>query len=260
MGTPNVSREYLTVKLTEILRRPEYAIWLQNAMSDNLFYAEKSMRRDALEREKLLLTTGVYAKRMKFDAGPSNAAEFAAKAVQDAFGEHNRPNLLDPVQVTEIVPQSSAVRLYRVYDGNSAGTLGRWWCDAGLLQEIVGKVGDLSKPGAHEEVMHFIRSAMFVHPARNEAREISRMTIDEGVRLPVIVGQGCWKAMKSPESKDGKFPAIKTAADLLDHYGMVGIPGRQQTFVPLVPGMRVTKIPRESRGWPFYFDHELNRK
>jgi hypothetical protein len=252
MGTPNINRQLLTDKLTEILSEPKYALLLDTERQNNRDSAAWQRRCDDLKRRQSLYSIGVPVQRKKIDDGPQTPREFAEAAIEVAFGDMQKPKLLDPITVTEIgLGSNGTVHLYRVFDGNVAATLGRWWCDARLVREVVWSVGDMQAAGAHEKVIDYLKCAMFVHPSWNLGTDIARMTISEGVSLPAILGRGNWKAMKSPASNDGKYPALRTAGDLMDSFGMVPIPGAVQVFVPYLPAMRIAKVPQLSADWPF---------
>lgn len=172
--------------------------------------------------------------------------EFATEAVDSAFGNANKPNLVEPILALELIPSEQPISLYRLYDGIShktALTLGRWWCNRRLLKQICYATQEDSGTAREKKILDFMRTAMFVHPTWNFGTDVARMQIPVGGRVPVLVGKGSWQAMSS--SKD-----IQTEDDVMDKLGMMPIPGPKQFFVPLLNDMWVCGVPKLSGNWP----------
>jgi hypothetical protein len=242
MGTPNVNRAKLIADLTAILSQPIYRQLLDRGNE----YAETQQHNAQLRAfvKNRSLKPSVYRNK-----GP---AEFAEEAIEAAFGESQKPNLLDPILVVELIPRGQPIRLYRAYDGVShktALTLGRWWCNRRLVKQICHSTEQFSGTDREQKILAYLRSAMFVHPERNYTREVARMEIPEGGRLPTIVGKGSWEALK-PDPKKKESLEIHTEDDVIEKLAMLPIPGPKQFFTPLFNDMWVRQIPKESANWP----------
>ena len=234
MGTPNVDKRRLIRELTEILSKPIYSLWLMKANEDAAYRREFENKVDRLRGKP-----GAGKYKIK---GPK---EFAVEAVDKAFGKRDRPNLLDPVVVKELKTDRDTLLLYRMFDGISlktAVTLGRWWCNRSLLEDICAATSKLSGTARENQILEYMRTAMFVDPSWNGCTDIAVMKIPAGASLPAIIGRGNWKALKSP--------AIRTQRDVIDKLRIMPIPGATQVFVPLVDGMWVDKLVRSTSGWP----------
>lgn len=245
MGTPNVDRDGLERALTQILSQPVYKQALDR---ENDYDAMK-------HRNKQL---GLLAKNRSFKTSayvPKGPKEFSQQAVKDAFGEEERPNLLEPVYVLELIPQQDSICLYRTFDGISHKTgltLGKWWCNRRLVKQICFATSRFSGEVRERMILQFMRSAMFIHPDRNHGTEIARMTVPVGGRVPVIVGKGSWEALKrstDPE-KNTDETKILTAEDVIEKLAMVPLPGPKQFFLPLVNDMWVSRVDKRSENWP----------
>ena len=236
MGTPNLDRTRLAQELAEILSHPIY----KQALDKGNDYAAMQYRNAQLRAKaaKAPVKTSPYV--------PKGPAEFAQEAVNAALGNMDRPNLLDPVLVLELIPRNSDIYLYRAYDGFSyktALTVGRWWCNRRLLKQISYATSEYSGEVRQRKVLDFMRTAMFVHPKWNNGTEVARMTIPPGGRVPVIVGKGSWQSLKSS-------PDIQSEDDAIEKLGMVPIPGPKQFFVPLPNDMWICNVPKLSKNWP----------
>jgi hypothetical protein len=234
MGTPVVDEAKLTRDLAAILSKPMYGLLLERANTDAMHRLEHQNKVNALYGKPV---TGPYK-----DMSP---ADLAAEAVKAAFGEQNKPNLLDPVIVTELRTGGPTIRLYRAYDGISHRTgltLGRWWCNRRLLKQICYAAKNLSGGSRERRILDFMRSAMFVHSSWNYCTDVAKMEIPAGGSVPVIIGRGSWQAMQSED--------IKTEEDVIDKLGIMPIPGPKQIFVPFVTGMWVKSVPKLSPDWP----------
>ena len=242
MGIPNLNRAKLVEDLTGILSQPVYRLLLDRANEYAETQQHNAYLRASLKNQSL--------KRSAYKAkGP---AEFAEEGVKAAFGEQNKPNLLDPVIVVELIPRSQPISLYRAYDGvshNSALTLGRWWCNRRLIKQICHSTEQFSGTAREQKILEFMRSAMFVHPERNFGKEVARMKIPEGGRLPAIVGKGSWQALK-PDTRKKEVLEIQTEDDVIEKLAMVPIPGPKQFFTPLFNDMWVCQISKSSPDWP----------
>ena len=94
-------------------------------------------------------------------------------------------------------------------------------------------------------------SAMFVQPERNLGKEVAKMEIPEGGRLPAIIGRGAWEALKTDPQKEKSLKIqVRTLDDVIDKLHVLPIPGPRQVFTPLVNDMWVRQIPRDSASWP----------
>ena len=242
MGTPNLNRAKLIADLTGILSQPIYKQLLDRANE----YAETQKHNADLKaslKNKSLKCPAYQAK------GP---AEFAEEGIKAAFGEENKPNLLDPVIVVELIPRQQAISLYRTYDGvshNTALTLGRWWCNRRLVKQICHSTEQYSGTAREQKILQYMRSAMFIHPERNYGKEVARMKIPEGGRLPAIIGKGSWQALK-PDARKKEVLEIQSEDDVIEKLAMVPIPGPKQFFTPLFHDMWICQISKSSPAWP----------
>ena len=242
MGTPNLNRAKLVEDLTAILSQPVYRQLLEHANE----YAETQQHNADLR------ATVKHSSVKRSVYKTKGAAEFAAEGVKAAFGEEHKPNLLDPVIVVELIPRTQPISLYRAYDGvsyKSALTLGRWWCNRRLLKQICHSTEEFSGTAREQKVLDYMRSAMFVHPERNYGKEVARMKIPEGGRLPAIIGKGCWQALK-PDARKKETLEIQTEEDVIEKLAMVPIPGPKQFFTPLFHDMWICQISKSSPNWP----------
>jgi hypothetical protein len=170
------------------------------------------------------------------------AAESLAKAaVQSAFGDADKPCLLDPIFVAPLLPTTTDIRMYRLHDGGSAsrsaGTLGGWWCNRRLMQRILSATSGLSGEARRSEVMVFMRSAMFIPKGSNQGKQIAEMRIRPGYCVPAIIGRGSWEALKTDPSLQGK----DAEADVMAQ-GLMPIPGEKQFYLPLFDDGWVTDV------------------
>lgn len=176
-------------------------------------------------------------------------------AAQTAEHVWKARGMLDPVEVVEL---KGPVELYRAYDGgvrrHSAGTLGRYWFERGVVEDIWNATA--KNPGADRQAtfMEFLRAANFVLPEWNDMKEIAVMAVPAGVSVVVIRGKGNWKAMQTPagRTRAGGAPPILTQGDAITHLGLMPIPGTVQCLVPLFNDNWITQVPRLSARWPLY--------
>jgi hypothetical protein len=258
MGTPIVDLNSLVLKLFGILTRPDNKAYYGQMLAR--FNVDQQHR---LNREKRLKTADP---RAVADSAELDAVGFAKYMVGRAFGTVKAPRLLDPIEVDEIVSRESSVWLYRAYDGINAGTLGDWWSEGDLLRDITSASPCQEENGGlnHAQVLKFMLSSAFVHPYWNDGKDVARMTIPVGSRVPVITGRGDWRAMIGAEPrKQRRLPKNEATApksphnlkidseeDVHEKLGMAAIPGPRQIFVPLFKDMWVAKIPHLSPKWP----------
>jgi hypothetical protein len=259
MGTPIVDLNSLVSKLLAILTRPETKAYYGQMLEQ--FNRDRQHRLDHSERLKTANPRAVAA------VSNLDAVGFARHMVDRAFGTVKAPKLLDPIEVGEIVSGESSVWLYRAYDGIDAGTLGSWWSEGDLLRSITEASPCRDENGQlnHPQVLKFMLSSAFVHPYWNEGKDVARMQIPVGSRVPVITGRGDWRTMTDAKPREqNRLPKNAPAApnhanDLkIDHeedvhkkLGMAPIPGARQIFIPLFKDMWVAKIPHLSPKWPF---------
>ncbi len=190
---------------------------------------------------------------MKNASDPVSTPERLAKITAwDVFHSHG---LLNPVEVREL---DGPLELYRAYDGgvrvDSARTLGRWWFDRRIVQEI----WNVTKrhPGADEKqtFMEFLRAANFISREFNDMKEMAVMLVPTGCSVVAIRGKGDWRALRT--KPDAKLPPqgspIVTQDDVITKLGTMPIPGTIQYMVPLFNDSWVTQVPRLSSKWPLY--------
>src|SRR5580692_7857802 len=103
MGTPNTDRLRLARELTEILSHPIYKQGLDRGNEYGAMQHRNKQLRAMAANKSLKVSPYV----------PKGPAEFAQEAVNTAFGQTDRPNLLDPVLVLELIPRNSEICLYR---------------------------------------------------------------------------------------------------------------------------------------------------
>jgi hypothetical protein len=231
-----VNRTKLIDELAAILSKPIYRTLIDRGNE----YAESYQHNAQLRK---------FAKNKSLTPTPyksKDAEDFAEEAVDSAFGNANKPNLVEPILAVELAPAEDSISLYRLYDGISsktALTLGRWWCNRRLMKQICYAASDTSGRDREVKILGFMRSAMFVHPSWNYGTEVAQMEIPVGGRLPALVAKGSWQAMSS-------HPDIQTEDDVIDKLGMVPIPGPKQFFLPLLNDMWVRGVPKLSENWP----------
>ena len=259
MGTPIVDLNSLTLKLVAILTKPDTKAYYGQMLAQ--YNVDRQHRLDHGERLKTANPRAV-AGLANLDVGG-----FAKCMVDRAFGAVEAPKLLEPIEVGEIVSSESSVWLYRAYDGIDAGTLSSWWSEGDLLRSITSASPCQEENGKlnHAQVLKFMLSSAFVHPYWNEGKDVARMTIPAGSRVPVITGRGDWRTMTGAKPREqNRLPKNAAAApkmpndlkidneeDVHKKLGMAPIPGARQIFVPLFKDMWVTKIPHLSPKWPF---------
>jgi hypothetical protein len=255
---PIVNLTSLVSKLVALLTKPDTKAYYGQMLAQ--YNVDRQFRLDHNERLKTANPRAIAAR------ADLDILGFAKYMVDRAFGTVDAPKLLDPVEVGEIVSGGSSVYLYRAYDGIDASTLGSWWSEGGLLREITSaspchEEGKLN----HAQVLKFMLSSAFVHPYWNEGKDVARMTIPVGSRVPVITGRGDWRAMMDAQPREqSRLPKNAAAApkrpndlkinseeDVHKKLGMAPIPGVRQIFVPLFKDMWVAKIPHLSPEWPF---------
>lgn len=197
-----------------------------------------------------------YRNQYHFMKKPSDpvltAKDLAHKTAWDVFHSHG---LLNPVDVREL---PGPLELYRAYDGgvrvNSAGTLGRWWFDRRVVQEIWNVTERYPGLDRKTTFMEFLRAANFISPEFNDMTQMAVMLVPTGCSIVVIRGKGDWKALRTaPGAKlaPGATPLL-TQEDVISKLGMMPIPGTIQYMVPLFNDSWVTQVPRLSSKWPLY--------
>jgi len=213
-------------ELLALLSRPQYS---------SIFYTRNQFR-------------NVYHHMKKADDPvwtPQLIAKYTADHVWKARG------MLDPVEVVEL---KGPLELYRAYDGgvriDSARTLGRYWFDRPVLEEIWDVAGKYPGKDRKQTLMEFLRASNFVLPEWNDMKEIAVMLVPAGASVVVVRGKGNWKSMRTNKRPLGG-PPIATQADVIDKLGMVPIPGTMQYCIPLFNDSWVTQVPRSSK-WPLY--------
>lgn len=259
MGTPIVDLESLSSKLVAILTNPNtkafYGQMLAQYNLDRQHRRNHSKRREAADPHAVA------------KAADLSIAEFAREMVGRAFGTFEAPKLIDPIEVGEMLSGKSPVLLYRAYDGRESMTLSNWWSEEDLLRSIASASPCRDQEGKlnHAQVLKFMLSSAFVHPHWNEGKDVAKMTIPIGSRVPVIMGRGDWRAMTKAEPRELKrLPKntpegpknvdplnIKNEDDVHEKLGMAAFAGARQVFVPLFKDMWVAKVPHLSPEWPF---------
>jgi hypothetical protein len=176
-----------------------------------------------------------------------------AKATADHVWKAN--GLLDPVEVVELKgPQE----FYRAYDGgarlHSAGTLGRYWFERQVVEDIWEVTGRYPGADRQQTFMDFLRAANFVLPEWNDMKQIAVMLVPAGASVVVIRGKGNWKSMRTSPGgmRPGGAPGIVNQGDVITHLGMMPTPGTVQCVVPLFNDNWVTQVPRLSPNWPLF--------
>jgi len=169
----------------------------------------------------------------------------AQKTAQDL---HACNGLLDPVEVVEL---RGKMEFYRAYDGgvrlDSARTLGRWWFERRVLQEIWNVTARYPGADRQQSLMDFLRSANFISPQNNDMKEIAVMVVPEGARVVAVRGKGNWKALRTGP---GAETVIRSQGDVIDTLGMMPIPGTVQCMIPVYNDNWVTQVPKLSSDWP----------
>lgn len=191
------------------------------------------------------------------DATPANVSERAA----DYLWKNNP--LMSPVEIVEL---KGPLELYRAHDGASnvrhvngfhlmsAGTVGRSWVERSVAETIWAGTAQYQGKDRFDHYMEFMRTSNFVLPEWNSMLQIACMFVPAGASVAVARGRGDWKAMRTPANiprPGGPAVAIKTAADVMTHAGMMPIPGVVQCFVPFFNDNWVRPVPYPSSTWPF---------
>jgi hypothetical protein len=153
------------------------------------------------------------------------------------------------------------LELYRGFDGIGgrrlkgafpAMTLGAFWCDRALIQDIWNSTAQLVAASRQQEFFDRLRSAMFVHPNWNRLTDIACMAVSEGNWVPVVKGKGSWRAMRQQPGQTVLNPQIRNAGDVIDRLQWMPIPGPHQYLVPLFSDMWVNKVPTLHLSWPLW--------
>lgn len=220
-------------ELLPLLSRPQYASIYDHR---NEFRIEHHHMRDRRDPKK------------KMADDPVSTPEYVAhKAAWDVFNSHG---MLNPVEVVEL---PGPLQLYRAHEGgerlDSAGTLGRWWFDKRIIQEIWNLTERYPGDDRKQTFMEFLRAANFISRKTNAMKEIVVMQVPTGWSLVLIQGKGDWRALKT--APDAKVP-ILNKADIIDKLKTMPIPGTIQYFVPLFQDSWIKQVPRLSSKWPFY--------
>jgi hypothetical protein len=162
---------------------------------------------------------------------------------------------VDPGEVLEL---KGSVELYRTYDGgvrlHSAGTLGRYWFERSIVEAVWNATQKYPPADQRKTFMDFLRSANFVLPEWNDMLQIAVMAVPAGASVVVVRGRGNWKAMRtSPgRTRPGGAAAISTPGDVIDHLGVMPMPGTVQCVVPLFNDSWITQVTNHSPKWPLF--------
>jgi hypothetical protein len=183
-------------------------------------------------------------------------ASLAAEAVKRIMTD----SPFDGVVTVEELKGGRNTQLYRGYDGiggrlvglQCAMTLGAFWCDRPLIENIWSASAGQSGTTRQQAFLEFLRSAMFVHPEWNRVTDVACMSIPEGSWVPVIKGKGSWRAMRPQPGRKVLSPEIRNAGDVIDRLGWMPIPGPHQYFAPLFNDMWVSKVPTLRLSWPLW--------
>jgi hypothetical protein len=151
-----------------------------------------------------------------------------------------------------------SVQLYHAYDGRRilftayhggmprllAGSLGRFWIERQLAESTWQTTTSCSGDRR-------------CGPLRGIAAECqlstTRMERPARDRRNVLRGRGSWRAMRTPiGTARSAGHSIRSATDVIEHLGIMPIPGTPQYLVPLFNDMWVTQVPRNSLHWPLY--------
>jgi hypothetical protein len=203
-------------------------------------------------RYSLLLAKQCEA-RQKTVTAASIAAEVVKRIMTDCPFEG--------VVTVEELKGGRNVELYRGFDGIGgrrikdafpAMTLGAFWCDRALVQEIWTSTAQLAGPARQQEFFDRMRSAMFVHPNWNRLTDIACMRVPEGNWVPVVKGKGSWRSMRQQPGRPLLSPQIRNAGDVIDRLHWMPIPGPHQYLVPIVNDMLVDKVPALQLSWPLW--------
>lgn len=193
-----------------------------------------------------------YRHMKREDELESTPKDLAHKTAWDLFHSHG---MLNPVEVVEL---EGPLELYRAYDGGarpkSAGTLGRWWFDRRVVQEIWNLTGRYPGDDRQQTFMEFLRTANFISRDFNLMKEMAVMLVPTGWTLVAIRGKGDWKALRTAPGANlapGVSPIV-TQEDVIEKLGMMPIPGTIQYMVPLFSDGWVRQVPRLSSHWPLY--------
>jgi hypothetical protein len=216
-------------ELLTLLSRPQYS---------SIFHTRNQFR-------------NVYT-QMKKPNDPVWTPQVVAKQTAEHVWKAN--GLLDPVEVLEL---KGPVELYRAYDGgvrlDSARTLGRYWFERRVIEEIWNVSQKHPGASAQQTFMDFLRAANFILPEWNDMKELAVMLVPAGASVVVIRGKGNWKAMRTPPTgkRPAGAPSIGTQADVITHLGFMPTPGTTQCVVPLFNDSWITQVPRSPR-WPLF--------
>lgn len=217
---------------------------------------------------KSLLSRPQYASmflhRNEFRKPGTEASTPERVAAQIAAHIAKSNSLLDPVEVEEL---HGPLQFYRAHDGGSrlytpvdgapsrisAGTLGAFWIERQVAESMWQATANHPVHERRNWFMEFMRAANFVLPEWNGMSEIAAMLVPSGATVVVIRGRGSWRAMRTPiGTARSAGHSIRSATDVIEHLGIMPIPGTPQYLVPLFNDMWVTQVPRNSLHWPLY--------
>ncbi|HTW59743.1 MAG TPA: hypothetical protein VMD99_16560 [Terriglobales bacterium] len=140
----------------------------------------------------------------------------------------------------------------KIKDAFPAMTLGSFWCDRALIQDIWTSTAQLSAAARKQEFFDGLRSAMFIHPNWNRLTDIACMAVPEGNWLAVVKGKGGWRSMRQQPGRPLQSPQIRNAGDVIDRLHWMPIPGAHQYYLPLFNDMWVNKVPALHLSWPLW--------
>jgi hypothetical protein len=200
--------------------------------------------------------SALLRKQTNFGTRPVTAASLAKQTVDRIMRDSP---FVGEVTVEEL-KGGTGIELYRGFDGiggyrvglNCAMTLGAFWCDRALIENIWSATAKTSGSVRKQAFLDFLRSAMFVHPQWNRLTDVACMTISAGNFAPVVKGKGNWRALQPHPGGKPQTPVIRTAGDVIDRLGWMPIPGPHQYLVPLFNDMWVNKVPELHPCWPLW--------
>ena len=182
--------------------------------------------------------SALLAKQTEFRQKPVTAASLAKQTVERII----RDSPFEGQVTVEELKGGCGLEPYRGFDGiggsrvglNCAMTLGAFWCDRDLVEDIWEATENNSGTARDKAFLDFLRSAMFVHPEWNRLTDVACNWV------PVVKGKGSWRSMRG---QPGRKP---------QSLGWMPIPGPHQYLVPLFSDMWVNKVPRLHVSWPLW--------